>query len=133
MIIAGTLLDPDSSPSVGQSVRLTSVQTAGSVLRTADAEFKTDSAGAYSVEVPVGLYRVSVLTGARGYVDIGMITVTPDAPAASLNQLIMVQQTVVPRDPLVDQIQQMISDFEAGVPSAEPETDFLALYLLARG
>lgn len=133
MIITGTLLKPDSTPWARQSVRITSVLTAGSILRTADAEFKTDDAGHYSVTVPVGLYRVSALTSDRGYVDIGMITVAPNVSPATLNELIMVQQTTAPRDPLVDQIQQMISDFEAGAPANEPETDFLALYLLARG
>lgn len=110
MIVSGILLAPDATPWRNQSVRITSVLTSASVLKSADAQFVTAADGAYNVEVPNGNYRVSVAVPGRGYVDIGQISVGVDTVDSTINDLLLAQATTVPRDPLLDQILQAIAD-----------------------
>lgn len=115
MVISGILLTPDNQPWRNQDVRITSVLTSPSVLQSTEGDLRTDANGAYTVTVPNGKYRISVLSpkSGRGYVDIGILTVDEDTPDATLNQLMMAQATVVPRDPLINEMLQIIADFEA--------------------
>lgn len=115
MIISGILLTPDNQPWRNQDVRITSVLTSPSVLQSTEGDLRTDANGAYSVTIPNGKYRVSVLSpkSGRGYVDIGIVTIDQDTPDATLNDLIMAQAAAVPRDPLINEILQIIADFEA--------------------
>lgn len=104
MLLQGTLLTPVGQPMVNSAVRLVSAQTSGNVLASIAALFITDADGAYSFDCPIGRYRVQA-TGLQGLRDIGMITITAETTLDSINDLLMVESTVAPRDPLLVQIE----------------------------
>lgn len=104
MLLQGTLLTPVGQPMVNSAVRLVSAQTSGNVLASIAALFITDAYGAYSFDCPIGRYRVQA-TGLQGLRDIGMITITAETTLDSINDLLMVEATVAPRDPLLVQIE----------------------------
>lgn len=110
MIVSGILYAPDGTPYANQAVRLTANLTSASVLKTATSDFFTTETGYYSVDVPNGKYRVSISRPSIGYVDIGIITIQAGTPESTINDLMMIEQTVSPRDPLLDQILQAIAD-----------------------
>lgn len=103
MILHGTLLNPVGTAYANASVRLVSVQTSSQVLQSVYSSFKTDAIGAYSFDCPIGRYRVQV-SGLLGVRDIGIITVTSTTALDNINALLMLEATVIPRDPLLDQV-----------------------------
>ena len=104
MILSGILLTPNGLPMANASVRLIAIQTSEQVLETVSASFSTDETGAYSFDCPYGHYSVTV-SGIRSVREIGRITVTPQTTLDNVNELIMVEATTPPRDPLLAQIE----------------------------
>lgn len=103
MILHGTLLNPIGAPYANASVRLVSVQASPQVLPSVFSSFTTDAAGAYSFDCPIGRYRVQV-SGLLGQRDIGTITITSTTTFDNINDLLMLEATTIPRDPLLDQM-----------------------------
>jgi hypothetical protein len=103
------------------SVRLIAIQTSEQVLETVSASFETDEAGAYSFDCPYGHYSVRV-SGTRSVREIGKITVSAETTLDTVNELIMVEATIPPRDPLLAQI-------EAAASSAQESAELAASLL----
>jgi hypothetical protein len=118
MLLQGILLTPVGQPMVNSAVRLVAAQTSPSVLGSIAALFITDEDGAYSFDCPIGRYRVQA-TGLLGLRDIGMITITAETTLDSINDLLMLEATVAPRDPL-------LAEIEAAAASALESADAAA-------
>jgi hypothetical protein len=127
MLLQGILLTPVGQPMVNSAVRLVAAQTSPNVLGSIAALFITDEDGAYSFDCPIGRYRVQA-TGLMGLRDIGMITITAETTLDSINDLLMLEATVAPRDPLLAQIEAAASSAmdsaEAAAASAASITSY---------
>lgn len=117
MVLHGILLNPVGGVYANASVRLVAVQTSAQVLQSVYSSFKTDAAGAYSFDCPIGRYRVQV-SGLLGVRDIGIITVTSTTTFENINSLLMLEATVAPRDPLLDQMMVVAGEAADSAQSA---------------
>lgn len=130
MLLQGILLTPVGQPMVSSAVRLVAVQTSPSVLGSIAALFITDEDGAYSFDCPIGRYRVQA-TGLLGLRDIGMITITAETTLDSINDLLMVEQTVAPRDPLLAEIEAAAASALASAEDAAASAAAVVNYNLS--
>jgi hypothetical protein len=117
MILHGTLLNPLGAPYANSSVRLVSVQTSPQVLASAFSSFTTDEDGEYSFDCPIGRYRVQI-AGLLGVRDIGIITVTSTTTFDNINDLLILEATTIPRDPLLDQMMVVAGEAQASADLA---------------
>lgn len=118
MLLSGTLLTPTGQPMRLSVIKLVARETSLDVLMSVGAEFKTDSEGGYEVDCPIGRYQVVVYTGSS-YGLIGGITINSDTTPTSINELLILEQTAIPDNPILVEIQQAVSDAEAAAESAE--------------
>lgn len=130
MILHGTLLNPVGAPYANASVQLISVQTSSQVLQSVYSSFKTSGSGAYSFNCPIGRYRVQV-SGLLGFRDIGIITVTSTTILDNINDLLMLEATTVPRDPLLDQIMVVAAQAQGSADDAAESASSIINYNLS--
>lgn len=127
MIISGKLLTPTGEPLAGARLRLTATATFPEVLKFSTQEVVVDQLGEYSIDVPVGRYRVDVWEkSSRGFVNVGIIEVSSSTTASDINTLLMVNQTSIPRDPLLGVIEGLVESAQeaaSDVSSAMQELD----------
>lgn len=127
MIISGKLLTPTGEPLAGTRLRLTATATFPEVLKFSTQEVVVDQIGEYSIDVPVGRYRIDVWEkSSRGFVNIGIIEVSSSTTASDINTLLMVNQTSIPRDPLLGVIEGLVESAQESaseVSSAMQELD----------
>lgn len=127
MIISGKLLTPTGEPLAGARLRLTATATFPEVLKFSTQEVVVDPLGEYSIDVPVGRYRVDVWEkSSRGFVNVGIIEVGSETTASDINTLLMVNQTSIPRDPLLGVIEGLVESAQeaaSDVSSAMQELD----------
>lgn len=127
MIISGKLLTPTGEPLAGARLRLTATATFPEVLKFSAQEVVVDQLGEYSIDVPVGRYRVDIWEkSSRGFVNIGIIEVGSETTASDINTLLMVNQTSIPRDPLLGVIEGLVESAQeaaSDVSSAMQELD----------
>lgn len=127
MIISGKLLTPTGEPLAGARLRLTATATFPEVLKFSTQEVVVDQLGEYSIDVPVGRYRVDVWEkSSRGFVNVGIIEVSSSTTASDINTLLMVNQTSIPRDPLLGVIEGLVESAQEAaseVSSAMKELD----------
>ena len=127
MIISGKLLTPTGEPLAGARLRLTATATFPEVLKFSAQEVVVDQLGEYSIDVPVGRYRVDIWEkSSRGFVNVGIIEVSSETTASDINTLLMVNQTSIPRDPLLGVIEGLVESAQeaaSDVSSAMQELD----------
>ena len=127
MIISGKLLTPTGEPLAGARLRLTATATFPEVLKFSTQEVVVDPLGEYSIDVPVGRYRVDIWEkSSRGFVNVGIIEVSSETTASDINTLLMVNQTSIPRDPLLGVIEGLVESAQeaaSDVSSAMQELD----------
>lgn len=127
MIISGKLLTPTGEPLAGARLRLTATATFPEVLKFSTQEVVVDQLGEYSIDVPVGRYRVDIWEkSSRGFVNVGIIEVSSSTTASDINTLLMVNQTSIPRDPLLGVIEGLVESAQeaaSDVSSAMQELD----------
>lgn len=127
MIISGKLLTPTGEPLAGARLRLTATATFPEVLKFSTQEVVVDPLGEYSIDVPVGRYRVDIWEkSSRGFVNVGIIEVGSETTASDINTLLMVNQTSIPRDPLLGVIEGLVESAQeaaSDVSSAMQELD----------
>ena len=127
MIISGKLLTPTGEPLAGARLRLTATATFPEVLKFSAQEVVVDQLGEYSIDVPVGRYRVDIWEkSSRGFVNVGIIEVSSSTTASDINTLLMVNQTSIPRDPLLGVIEGLVESAQeaaSDVSSAMQELD----------
>lgn len=120
MIISGKLLTPTGEPLAGARLRLTATATFPEVLKFSAQEVVVDQLGEYSIDVPVGRYRVDIWEkSSRGFVNIGIIEVGSETAASDINTLLMVNQTSIPRDPLLGVIEGLVESAQEAAESAQ--------------
>ena len=129
MILHGTLLNPVGTPYANASVRLVAVSTSSQVLQSVYSTFKTSGSGAYSFDCPVGRYRVQV-SGLLGVRDIGIIAVNSTTTFDNINDLLMLESTTVPRDPLLDQIMAVAGEAADSAQAAADSAASITSYNL---
>lgn len=122
MIISGKLLTPTGEPFSSSIIRLTATTNSQSMLKTSSEEFTTDSNGEYSIDVPVGRYHVEQYDRPnRAYRSIGVLNVSADTELSDLSTLLMVEQTTVPRDPILQEIEARVAGIDTAVQTALSE------------
>lgn len=127
MIISGKLLTPTGEPLAGARLRLTATATFPEVLKFSTQEVVANPLGGYSFDIPVGQYSVDLWEkSSRGFVNIGIIEVSSETTASDINTLLMVNQTSIPRDPLLGAIEGLVESAQEAaseVSSAMQELD----------
>lgn len=122
MIISGKLLTPTGQPQTGITIRLTATTNSQSMLKSSSTEFTTDTLGEYSIDVPVGRYHVEQHDRLnRAYKSIGVLNISADTTIADLSTLLMVEQTTLPRDPILQEIELRVAGIDTTVRTALSE------------
>lgn len=122
MTISGKLLTPTGEPMSDTVIRLTSTENSPSILKGVSKEFTTDSSGDYNVNVPVGRYHVEQYDKlGRNYRSVGVLDISNDTQVLDLPTLLMIGQTVVPRDPLLQMIEDEVASVDSKVSTAIAE------------
>lgn len=116
MILSGTLLTPTGELYANAYVRLDARSTSQQVLKLASSGFKTDEAGAYSIDCPFGSY--SVVISSQGISQsIGVFSIDADTTETSINQLLILGQTVG-SNPILQEIRQAVVEANTAVSDA---------------
>ena len=93
LTLSGILKTPAGQPLANVEIRFYALMTGSNTLKSTTGSINTDSAGKYTVTLPVGQHRVTVRQGNTRPEIIGVVQVTENTVATSLNELLIAGST----------------------------------------
>jgi len=117
--IAGVLKDPAGHPLVGWAVQLIAQRTTLNTFKYVFSDTKASDSGAYSIDVPPGVYDVVLSVSGTPPKGVGQITVLDNSGDGTLNDFLLMSNPSDFNHELLAHFQQIRNDIKQSVSGAE--------------